>query len=113
MPLRQEEPTQKQIPKRVHIPNKKRKKRTSWQVMATHVRGKKVQTHQDDEVRYVFTPTKENYNSNMNNILLWASSGEEERAWANITILVSLFEIDWNTPGTTFCLIFEQLEVGS
>jgi hypothetical protein len=27
-------------------------KRTSRQVMATHLRGKKVQTRQDDEVRY-------------------------------------------------------------
>jgi hypothetical protein len=49
----------------------------------------------------------------MNNILLWTSSREEERAWANITRLVGLFDIDQNTLETTFSLIFEQLEVGS
>ncbi len=29
--------------------------------------GKKMQNHQDDEVKYVFTFTKHNYNSNMKN----------------------------------------------
>ncbi len=113
VPLHQEEPTQEKIPKRVHIPSKKCRKRTSQQAMAAHMRGKKVQTYQDDEVRYVFIPTYQSYNSNMNNILLWTSSREEERAWANITRLVGLFDIDQNTLETTFSLIFEQLEVGS
>jgi hypothetical protein len=36
--------------------------------------------HQDDEIRYVFTPTKQSYNGNMKNILLWTSFGEEEKA---------------------------------
>jgi hypothetical protein len=33
----------------------------------------------DDEVRYVFNPTKHSYNSNLMNILLWTSFGEEEK----------------------------------
>jgi hypothetical protein len=57
-----------------------------------------VRTHQDDEIRYVFIPTKQSYNGNLNNILLWTSFGEEERAWANKVRLVSLFEIEWKTP---------------
>jgi hypothetical protein len=32
--------------------------------MVGNLRGKKVWTHQDDEVRYVFTPMEQNYNSN-------------------------------------------------
>jgi hypothetical protein len=46
--------------------------------MVTHLRGKNVQTHQDDEVRYAYTPTKQSYNSNFNNILLSTSSKEEK-----------------------------------
>jgi hypothetical protein len=48
---------QKHIPEKVHIPNKKHTKNTSRQVMATNLCGKKVCTHQDDEIRYVFTQT--------------------------------------------------------
>ncbi len=66
--------------------------------MAINPRGKKVQTHQDDEIRYFFTPTKQNYNSNLKNILLWTSFGEEEKAWANKAGLVDLFEVEWKTP---------------
>jgi hypothetical protein len=33
----------------------------------------------------------------LKNILLWTSSGEEERAWANKIGLVGLFEIKWKT----------------
>jgi hypothetical protein len=55
-------------------------KRTNWQAMAANMRGKKVQTHQVDEVRYVFTPIEQSYNSNLKNILLWTSFGEEEKA---------------------------------
>jgi hypothetical protein len=49
----QEEPTHEQIPTKVHIPNKKRSKRRNQQVMVTNLRGKKVQIHENDEVRYV------------------------------------------------------------
>jgi hypothetical protein len=66
--------------------------------VATNLRGKKVRIHHDDEIRYVFTPTKQSYNSNLKNILLWISSGEEERAWVNINRLVGMFEIEWKTP---------------
>ncbi len=59
--------------------------------------GKKVQTYQDDEVKYVFNPTKHSYNSNLKNILLWTSFGEEEKAQANIAGLVGLFEVAWKT----------------
>ncbi len=52
----------------------------------------------DDEVRYVFTPIEQNYNSNLKNILLWTSSGEKDRAWANKATSVGLFEIKWKTP---------------
>jgi cupin superfamily acireductone dioxygenase involved in methionine salvage len=48
--------------------------------MATNQFRKKVHTHQDDEVRYVFTPTKHSYNTNLKNILFWTNSREEERA---------------------------------
>ncbi len=66
--------------------------------MATHLCGKKVQNHQDDEVRYIFTFTDQSYNSNLKNILLWTSSRKEERAWANKIELVGMFEVDWKTP---------------
>ncbi len=49
-------------------------------------------------MKYVFTLTEYSYNSNLKNILLWTSFGEEERAWANRTKLVGLFEIDRKTP---------------
>ncbi len=38
--------------------------------MATNMHGKKVQSHQDDEVKYIFTPTKQSYNNDLKNILL-------------------------------------------
>jgi hypothetical protein len=47
--------------------------------MVSNMRGKKVQTHHDDEVMYIFTPTKQSYNNNLNNILIRTSFGEEER----------------------------------
>jgi hypothetical protein len=62
------------------------------------MRGKKVQTHQVDEVRYVFTPIEQSYNSNLKNILLWTSFREEEKAWANRVGLIGLFEVEWKTP---------------
>ncbi len=76
-PLHQEEYTQEQIIKKVHIPNKKRTKRTSWQTMVANLHVKKMHTYQDDEIRYVFTPIKQSYNSNLKNILLWTIFGEE------------------------------------
>jgi hypothetical protein len=90
--------TQKQIPKRIHIPNKKRIKKKSQQIMVVNLCGKKMRTHEDDEVRYVFTPIWYSYNSNLKNILLWTSSGEEERACENKVGLIGLFEIEWKTP---------------
>jgi hypothetical protein len=45
--------------------------------MATKYCGKKMRIHQDDEVRYVFTPIKHNYNSNLLKKLFWTSFGEE------------------------------------
>ncbi len=57
-----------------------------------------MRSHQDDEIRYVFTLTKQSYNSNLKNILLWTSFGKEERAWVNKARLVGLFEIEWKTP---------------
>jgi hypothetical protein len=65
--------------------------------MAANLCGKKVQTHQDDEVRYVFTPTKQSYNSNLKNILFSTSYGEEEITWVNKARLVGLFEVEWKT----------------
>jgi len=70
--------------------------------MAANMCGKKVHTHWDDEIRFVFIPIEQSYNSNMKNILLWKSSGEEERAWANRARLVGMFEIEWKTRSTTF-----------
>jgi hypothetical protein len=46
---------------------------------------------------HVFILTKQSYNGNLNNILLWTSFGEEERAWAKKAGLVGLFEIEWKT----------------
>jgi hypothetical protein len=73
-------------------------KKTSRQAMATSLCGKKVHIHQDDEIRYVFTPIEQSYNSNLKNILLWTSSRKEEKAWANRLGLVGLFEIEWKIP---------------
>jgi hypothetical protein len=66
--------------------------------MVADLHGKKVCIHQDDEIRYAFPPTKQNYNNNLKNILLWISFGEEDRAWANRIGLVGMFDIEWNTP---------------
>jgi hypothetical protein len=73
-------------------------KRISQQIMVVNLHGKKVCTHQDDETRYVFTLIKQNYNNNLKNILLWTSSGEEERAWVNKVGLVGMFKIEWKAP---------------
>jgi hypothetical protein len=59
--------------------------------MVVNLHGKKVQTHQDDEVRYIFTVII------LKNILLWTSFGKEEKARANKTRLVGLFEVEWKT----------------
>ncbi len=88
----------KATPKKVHISNKKCTKRTNQQTMAVNLCGKKVQTHQDDEVRYIFIPIEQNYNNNLKNILLWTSFGEEERTQVNKVGLVGLFEVEWKTP---------------
>jgi hypothetical protein len=66
--------------------------------MATNLCGKKMHTHRDDEVKYIFTPTKHNYSSNTMNILFWTSFEKEEKAWANKARLVGLFEVEWKTP---------------
>jgi hypothetical protein len=89
---------QEQIPERIHIPNKNHTKITSQQIMVANLHGKKVHSHQDDEIRYVCTPTKQSYNGNLKNILFWISSRKEERAWANKVELVGMFEIEWKTP---------------
>ncbi len=65
--------------------------------MVAKLHGKKMRTYQDDEIRYVFTPTKYSYNGNLKKIFLWTSSRKEERAWANRIGLVGLFEIEWKT----------------
>jgi hypothetical protein len=66
--------------------------------MAANLCGKKVKTHQNDEVRYVFTPTEHSYNINLKNIFVWTSFRVEEKAWANKARLVGLFEVEWKTP---------------
>ncbi len=65
--------------------------------MATNLRGKKAHTHQDDEIKYVFTPTKQSYTNYLKNILLWTSFREEERAHVKAK-LVSMFQIEWKIP---------------
>jgi hypothetical protein len=72
-------------------------KRVNQQTMVGNPCGTKVQTYQDDEVRYVFTLTKQSYNSNLKNIYLWTSFGKEEITYANIARLVGLFEVEWKT----------------
>ncbi len=37
--------------------------------MAANMCGKKMCTHQDDEIRYICIPTKQGHNSNLKNIL--------------------------------------------
>ncbi len=96
-PSQQEEPTQEQTPEKVHIPNKKHIKRKNQQVMATTLQGKKVQIHQDDEVRYIFTPIEHSHNINLKNILFWTSF-REERIWTNRISLVGMFKVEWKTP---------------
>ncbi len=54
-----------------------------------------MQTHQDDEVRYIFTPIEQSYNNNLKNSLFWTSFGKEERTWANRAGLVGMFEVEW------------------
>jgi hypothetical protein len=66
--------------------------------MAINLHGKKVRIHQDDEIMYVFTLIEPSYNGNLKNILLWTSSGKEEKAWENRVKLVSMFEIEWKSP---------------
>jgi hypothetical protein len=73
-------------------------KRVNRQAMARNLRGKKVQTRQDDEIRYVFTTTKKNYSKNLKHILFCTSYGEEKRAWANRVGLVGVFEVEWQIP---------------
>jgi hypothetical protein len=34
----------------------------------------------------------------LKNVLLWTSSGKEEKTWANKVELVGMFEIEWKTP---------------
>jgi hypothetical protein len=65
--------------------------------MVTNMQKKKVQFHQDDEVRYIFTSIKHNYNNNLKNILFWTSF-KKERTWVNRAGLVGLFEVEWKTP---------------
>jgi hypothetical protein len=74
--------------------------------MAANMCGKKVHTHQDDEIKYVFTTTKQSNNSNLKNILFWTSSGKEKRTWVNKTRLVGMFEIEWKTPHHNILLKF-------
>jgi hypothetical protein len=57
--------------------------------------GEKMHTHQDDEIKYVFTPTQQSYNGNLKSILLWTNYREEEITWANKTKLLGMFEIEW------------------
>ncbi len=66
--------------------------------MVVNLCGKKVHIHQDDEIRYVFILKEQNCNSNLKNILLWTSFGEEERTWANKAELVRIFQIEWKKP---------------
>ncbi len=63
--------------------------------MAINLRRKNVQTRQDDEVSHILTPTKQNYNNNLKNILLQTSFGKEEIIWANRTSLVGPFKVEW------------------
>jgi hypothetical protein len=72
--------------------------RTNQQAIALNLHRRKVRTYQNDEIRCVFTPIEQSYNSYLKNILLWTSSREKERAWANKVGLVGMFEIEWKTP---------------
>ncbi len=55
-------------------------------------------THQDDEIRYIFTPIEQSYSRNLKNILFGTTSRKEKGAWANKARLVGMFEIEWKTP---------------
>ncbi len=90
--------TQEHTLENVHIPNKKHSKKITQQALATNMWRKKVKTQQNDEVRYIFTPTKYSYNNNLRNILLWTNSREEERICVNKASLVGLFEVEWKIP---------------
>jgi hypothetical protein len=61
--------------------------------MVANPRRKKVQIHQDNDVRYIFTPIKQSYNNNLKNILLWTIFGKE-KTWMNKVGLVGLFEVE-------------------
>jgi hypothetical protein len=61
--------------------------------MVANLRRKKVQIHQDNDVRYIFTPIKQSYNNNLKNILLWTIFGKE-KTWMNKVGLVGLFEVE-------------------
>ncbi len=74
--------------------------------MTSNLQGKKVQTSQDDEVRYIVICTQQDSNNNLKNIMLWTSFGEEERNWANRASLVGLFEIEQKTPGHNILVEF-------
>ncbi len=65
--------------------------------MAPNLQGKKVQIQQDDEVRYIFTPTEQSYNNNLKNIMLQTNYGEEKK-WVNRFGLVGMFKVEWKTP---------------
>jgi hypothetical protein len=56
--------------------------------------------------RYIFTPTKHNYNNNLKNIMFWTSFGEEERKWTNKVGSIGMFEIEWKTSIIIFWLNF-------
>jgi hypothetical protein len=72
-------------------------KKTSLQARLANLHEKRVHIHQDDEIRYVFTPIELNYNSNLKNVFIWTSSRKEEKAWANKARLVGMFEMKWKT----------------
>jgi hypothetical protein len=55
--------------------------------MATNMCRKKMHTHQDDEIRYVFTPTEQSYNGNMKKSLFGLAL-ERKRELRQI-------ELDW------------------
>jgi hypothetical protein len=61
--------------------------------MVANLRRQKVQIHQDNDVRYIFTPIKQSYNNNLKNILFWTIFGKE-KTWMNKVGLVGLFEVE-------------------
>ncbi len=62
--------------------------------MATNLCGEKMCIHQDDEIRYVFTPIEQNYNRTF----CFGQALEKKRGWANKVGLIGMFEIEWKTP---------------